>query len=109
MDDTYFESVVIKGMGKATSRAVNLAIQLNKNNHDTFSFKIRTYTVEILHDKPKIPLLGTNKDSFNPDEVDLTKQHFRRIPALEITVNKHPLELSNMRRIRNIEADAKKR
>lgn len=102
MDDTYMESVVIKALGKATPRAVNLALQLNKNNFNTFSFSIKTYTVEVFEDKQDKHIIGSNKDAFDPDQVDLTKQRQRRLPGLEISVIKNRLEINKMRKLRHI-------
>lgn len=103
MDDTYMESVVIRAMGKATPRAVNLALQLNKNNFNSFLLKTKTYTVEVLDDRKNSHLFGANKDAYDPDQVDLTKQRNRRVPAIEISVKKNPLEVNQMRKLRLIE------
>lgn len=94
IDNIQFDEIVLRGMGKATSRAINLALQLNSNNHNTFELKPKTYSVKIMEDKVNQHIRGSNRDNFNPDSIDLEKaKKVTHIPAVEITVRKSKTEL----------------
>lgn len=93
MDTSKFESVVLKGMGKATNRAVNLALELNSNNFNSFSVTPITYSVPI-KEFPPIPI-GQDKDTFDPEEHNNHNNYnIKHIPAIRIEVRKSDLELS---------------
>lgn len=98
MNNNQHDKLLIKAMGKATFRAINLALQLNLNNYNTFDLKPRTYTVDILEDiNGKKPLRGGDKDSFNPDDIRKKVTH---IPAIEISVLKNQLEVKKLDKIK---------
>lgn len=99
LDNTHFDELVLKAMGKATTRAVNLALQLNKNNFNTFEIKPNTYCVEIFQDKTK-RLKGANKDGFDPDSVNIEDQEKAFIPAIEIVVRKNRVEIDMLNQSR---------
>lgn len=85
-------------MGKATTRAINLALQLNSNNYNTFELKPKTYSVKIMEDKINQHIKGSNRDNFNPDSIDLKKaKKVTHIPAIEIVVRKNKIELDKTR------------
>lgn len=95
------DEIVIRGLGRATSRAVNLALELNLNNYDTFNLDVMTSCVERQkksHHSPKrkaAHALGIEKDKFDPDEEpikDANDETIILISAISITVTKHPLE-----------------
>lgn len=98
LDSTNFNEVVIKAMGKATPRAANLAVQLNANNHNTFQLQVKTYNVEIIEDQSRLgkPILGGDKDGFDPDSIDISVEKITDIPGLEIRVRKNELEIKAM-------------
>lgn len=101
MDNIHFDQVVIKAMGKATTRAINLALQLNLNNYNTFELSTRTYSVDILEDKVKRKIIGAEKDVFDPDEVDVKlSKKITHVPAIEIIVRKSKLELDKLNHAR---------
>lgn len=98
MDNVNFEQCTIKAMGRATTRAINLALQLNTNNHGTFKLLPQTYSVEILEDKTrknKIPK-GADRDLFDPDLVDISTKTISYVPALKIAVRKSDIELNKI-------------
>lgn len=109
MDNIYFDELVLRAMGKATCRAVNLALQLNLNNYETFELKTSTYTVEILEDKSKKPIHGVDLDNFDPEKVDITSKKVTQIPAIEIIVRKNQLELNRIQKIKNQPSELKSR
>lgn len=94
IDETRNNSVVLKGMGRATSRAVNLAIQLNANNFNSFKITPSTYTVKIDNRLP--PILGVKKDLFNPDEMQSVKCSLKYISAIQVVVQKSDLEIEKL-------------
>lgn len=100
LDNINYDKVVLKAMGKATVRASSLAIQLNANNFNTFRLEPRTYSVELTEDKSKKPILGADKDSFDPDVVDTSSRKLRFIPAIEISVRKSEMEIQKLRQIK---------
>lgn len=100
IDNIHFTELIIKGMGKATCRASNLAIQLNLNNHNSFELKPRIYSVDILEDKIKKPIKGADKDSFDPDKVDMEDKRLVHVPAIEIIVRKNKIELDKIANIK---------
>lgn len=98
LDNTTFDEVVIKAMGKATTRAANLAVHLNANNFNTFHLESKTYTVDVIEDRSLAgkPIKGANKDGFNPDAIDTTIEKKTHIPAIVIRVRKNELEIKSM-------------
>lgn len=96
MDNIHTEELVLKGIGKATTRALNLALQLNSNNFNTFAIIPETKCVEFLQDKQKQPIKGHKRDEYDPDKIDQGGKRIVRIPAIEITVRKNQLELDKM-------------
>lgn len=111
MDNNDYNELVIKGMGKATSKAINLALQLNLNNFETFDIKPRTYSVDILEDRNcyKKPIQGADRDGFDPDELDpaMTKKMIH-IPAIEIKLSKSKFESDRIRNAKKQFKDRKK-
>jgi len=97
MDDVGFEELVLKAMGKATTRASNLALQLNSNNHNTFEISPSTYSVERREFKHRKVIRGAQKDKFDPDDVEVDKKKVVYIPAIQIIVRKNELELEKTR------------
>lgn len=98
MDNVNFDECVIKAMGRATTRAVNLALQLNSNNYDTFNLIPQTYSVEVLeypNKKNKIPT-GADRDLFDPDQVDVSARTITYVPAIKISVQKSDIELNKI-------------
>ena len=95
LDDLHYNELTIKAMGKATSRALDLAIKLNENNFNTFSIKSRPFIVTTLL---KDPVVGANKDRFDPDNDD----NFQPIqqPAIEIVVRKNQIEIDMLNNAR---------
>lgn len=98
IDNIQFDEIVLRGMGKATSRAINLALQLNSNNYNTFELKPKTYSVKVMEDKINQYIRGTNRDNFNPEDIDLdSAKKVTHIPAIEIIVRKNKIELDKTR------------
>lgn len=97
VDNNEFETLVIKGMGKATFRAINLALELNSNNHNTFEIKPKTYSVDVLEDRDKKPIRGADRDGYDPDGFDKTRKKLTHVPAIEITVSKSRIEFEKLR------------
>lgn len=94
MDNVNFEQCVIKAMGRATTRAINLALELNSNNYETFKLIPQTYTVQISEQKGKNKTpRGANRDAFDPDQVDISAKTLTHVPAIKIVVRKNELEL----------------
>lgn len=101
LDNIHHDEVVIKAMGRATSRAIILANQLNSNNHNTMELKPRTYSVDILEPKDKRPIIGTDKDNYDPDDPHVKNStRVTHVPAIEIIVRKNKLELDKLRQVR---------
>lgn len=100
IDNIYFNEIVIKGMGKATVRAANLAMQLNLNNYNCFEIITNTMYTEVYDEKHKKPLKGGDKDGFNPDAIDLKSVKPTKIPVIEIVVRKNKLEIEKTRQFR---------
>lgn len=100
MNNINYDELVIKAMGRATSRAINLALQLNETNYNTFEISPRTYSIEHNEDKVKQPVRGADKDSFDPDDIDINmdKQTIY-IPAIELVVRKSKLEIEKVRQV----------
>lgn len=107
LDNIQFDEIRLKAMGKAVSRANCLATQLNKNNFDTLNIRQKTMDVTIHEDKTQRPLRGANKDSFNPDAIDVTKTKDVSVPAIEITIRKHALEIERLNKTRKSDKDLK--
>lgn len=99
MDDLKFDQLSLKAIGKATKRASNLAVQLNRNNFDTFSISTRHYTIEILDDD-KRHLERVDYDQYDPDDEQDVERNRREIPAVEITVKKNKLESDRIRQLK---------
>ena len=97
LDSIEFEKVVIKGLGRATSRAFNLAVQLNSNNFNTLNLKPKTYTVEIVENRAEKSLKGSDKDGFDPEAVNTTTELITNVPCLEIHVCKSQIEIDKTR------------
>ena len=107
LDDTRYDQLLLKALGKATTRATYLANQLNLNNFNTFIIEQRNYEVEIIEDKAKRPLCGANKDSFDPEAIDISEQEKKvnRVPGIEIIVRKSPHEIDKLRQTRTLDKD----
>ena len=101
LDNIHFDELVIVAMGKATTRALNLAVQLNKNNFNSFELKPRTYSVDIWEDKSIKQVKCANKDGFDPDSINISEVTPTQVPAIEIIVRKSQLEINKMRQSRN--------
>lgn len=100
MDNTRFDDLVIRAMGKATCRAMNLALQLNLNNYETFELKPKTFSVELKEDNLKRPVRGADKDGFDPKSVDVTGKKTYFVPAIEIVVRKSEIEIERVKQIK---------
>lgn len=107
MDNIYFDELIIKAMGKATSRALDLAMQLNSNNFNTFDLEPKQYSVQLIENKLTKPVRGANKDGFDPDSIDIAddKLRFIEMPALEIRVRKNKIEIDKVKQARRKERD----
>lgn len=93
LDNIHFDELVLRAMGKAIQRARNLASQLNVNNYNTFDVSEKSYTVDIVEDKPRKTLKGANRDSFDPDAIDVTNRRVTQVPIIEIIVRKSKAEI----------------
>lgn len=99
MDNINFDHLVLKGLGRATSRTINLANQLNSNNFNTFEIVTRKYSID-LNDEPKkltkLNDMNVIGDEFDPEEN--TVRTLNRVPAIEIIVRKNKLEISHFKK-----------
>lgn len=106
MDNSQYDELVLKGLGKATTRALNLALQLNLNNYKTFDLIPTTYSVEIYDESKSMKRIkGTDRDQFDPDDIDITKRKVTFVPAIEIVVRKSKIELENLQQKRKRSGD----
>lgn len=103
MNNLKFDQCIIRAMGAATPRAVNLALQLNKNNFETFDINVKTYTVEVLDDDDKRPIEGIDRDQFHP--ANTREKYLSDVAAIEITVTKNKLELEKLKKLKKIIAN----
>lgn len=100
MDNIKYEELVIRGLGRATCRAINLALQLNLNNFNTFEIVPKTYSIEHNEDRVKKAIRGADKDGFDPDEVNIeVDKRATIIPAIEVVVRKNKLELGKVKQV----------
>lgn len=103
MNDLNVAQIKISAIGKATFRAVNLALQLNKNNHDAFQIQASTHSVHLIEDKTKQHVIGADKDLFDPDNIDLnTAKKDTHLPAINIIVRKSERELQLVKKLTNL-------
>lgn len=103
IDDTNHSELVLKGVGRAIPRAVNLAIQLNANNCNTFEVEPNTFTANMLDDVSGRPIVGATKDTYLPDDAtDKPIKKISRVPGISIRVRKSKLELEKVKKVKDL-------
>lgn len=97
IDNMHYDQLVIKSVGNATTRALNLAMQLNANNFDTFELQPREFHCSM--SRKERAIRGADKDGFDPDSADRLK--LVQLPALDIVVRKSKMEIDSLRKARS--------
>lgn len=109
LDNLEFDHLILKGMGKAQERAVNIANQLNENNFNTFEISTTNYIVDILEEKSKKPFNKVDYDQFDPDDDSEVATRISPIAAIEIKVKKSQLEIDKLKQLKKLDASLRAR